>query len=69
MKRLLIALSLLTCLCSALFAQEFEIKKYDVNAKINVAARSFALDLRFVRDVFPISGNQRLSALKSHFVA
>ncbi len=41
MKRILIALSLLTCLCPALFAQEFEIKKYDVAAKINLAARSF----------------------------
>jgi hypothetical protein len=41
MKRILFALFLLTFISVSLYAQEFEIKKYDVHAKINLAARSF----------------------------
>ncbi len=43
MKRLAFALLLLAFCCTAAAAQEFEIKKYDVNAKVNVETRSLEM--------------------------
>ena len=40
MKTLSFALILLACCCTLAAAQEFEIKKYDVNAKLNIEGRA-----------------------------
>ncbi|MBI1765709.1 MAG: tetratricopeptide repeat protein [Acidobacteria bacterium] len=43
MKRLSFALIMLAFCCTVTVAQEFEIKKYDVNAKVNVETRSLEM--------------------------